>query len=136
MCAAFIYIRYSSLTLVCFFALQSNGRRSRDDCFNLVSPTTLPSNPWRCNVETLNELCWVRQVDADEWQQTVEEGEGAKGAKEAVKGGGGTKAGSTGGVGVTRAIRFKTPLHVRDLTAQLLCIDRWPVLCCSGSEST
>eukprot|EP00903_Cladosiphon_okamuranus_P012668 g11848.t1 len=54
------------------------------------------------------------EVDADEWQQTVEEAQGVTGVKEAAKGGGGggTKAGSTGGVGVTRAIRFKTPLHI------------------------
>lgn len=71
-------------------------------------------------MSTMNVSCFLpRQVDADEWQQTAEEGEGGTaGAKEAGKGGGGTKAGSAGGGGFTRAIRFKTPLHVRDFDSK------------------
>lgn len=71
------------------------------------------------------------QVDADEWQQTAEEGEGGTGAKEGARG---TTAGSTGGGGVTRAIRFKTPLHVRDFDPQNFCGLICGALCFKGPE--
>ncbi|CAM9305361.1 unnamed protein product, partial [Ectocarpus sp. 4 AP-2014] len=56
------------------------------------------------------------EVDASEWQQTTKEGEGGgEGAAGSAKGdGGGGLRGPRppGGGGVTRAIRFKTPLHI------------------------
>ncbi|CAN0109718.1 unnamed protein product, partial [Ectocarpus sp. 12 AP-2014] len=55
------------------------------------------------------------EVDASEWQQTTNEGEGGGGTAGSTKGdgGGGLRAPRPpGGGGVTRAIRFKTPLHI------------------------
>lgn len=49
------------------------------------------------------------QVDAGEWQQTKEEG--TDGSREAGGVDAATKAAEHGGM--TRAVRFKTPLHVR-----------------------
>ncbi|CAM9593219.1 unnamed protein product [Ectocarpus sp. 6 AP-2014] len=54
------------------------------------------------------------EVDAGEWQHTTKEGEGGGGAAGSTKGDGGGLRGPRppGGGGVTRAIRFKTPLHI------------------------
>lgn len=63
-------------------------------------------------------IIYNEQVDAGEWQQTTEEGEGGGGAAGSTKGGGGGGLRGPrppGGGGVTRAIRFKTPLHVRGM---------------------
>lgn len=55
-----------------------------------------------------------QQVDAGEWEEWQQSTEGGEEATVANKGGGGKgEKGRRGHGGVTRAIRFKTPLHVR-----------------------